>query len=143
MKVLRSFVIFLIMGAYALWLMHSVIPHDHYESFDDFKVAHAHSGHEHEHGHNENDDQDNEEHDGSLLIVTHFANADVSTKTFTLKKAACARIKHISAALVVNPRLLEINFSRTVFHVPIRAPLSDIYLAASRPLRAPPLFSKG
>jgi hypothetical protein len=130
----------LVLIAYALSLTHSVVPHDHFDSYNDFKAGHVHKD-SHEHKHHDGDDRHDEHSTESPFVVTHFSNTDISVNTFALEERTPDKIQHVSDALIEDIHILEASFGKSIFHIPIRPPLLDCFLFSSRLLRAPPVFS--
>jgi len=124
--------------AYALSLTHSVVPHDHFDSYHDFKAGHVHRD-SHQNDHHDGDGRHNEHSSESPFVVTHFSNTDISVNTFSLEERTPDKIQHGSDALFETCHSLEGPFGNSVFHVPIRAPINNQLLFSSRLLRAPPV----
>lgn len=137
---IKSLLYGLVLIAYALSLTHSVVPHGHFDSYNDFKAGHAHKD-SHEPDHHDGDGRHNERSNESPFVVTHFSNTDISVNTFALGKRTPDKIQHGSDGLIETTHLLETPFGNSVFHVPIRAPLDEYLLFSSRSLRAPPVSS--
>lgn len=137
---IKSLLYGLVLIAYALSLSHSVVPHDHFDSYNDFKEGHAHRD-SHEHDHHDGDGPQDEHSTESPFVVTHFSNTDIVVNTLALGERTPDKIQHGSDALIEITHLLEAPFGNSVFHVPIRPPLLDHSRFSSRLLRAPPVFS--
>lgn len=137
---IKSLLYGLVLIAYALSLAHNVVPHDHFDSYNDFKAGHAHKD-SHEHDRNDGDNHHDEHSSESPFVVTHFSNADISVNTFTFEERTQDKIQHGSDALIEDIHLLEASFGKSIFHIPIRPPLPDYSLFSSRLLRAPPVIA--
>lgn len=132
---IRSFLYGFILIAYSLSLAHSVVPHQHFDSYRDFKEDHSHKEAKHEHP----DSHDEEE--GSLFFNTHVANIDFSPTTFTFNKTITKKNQQVKDTLVENTSLFDACFVDPPFHIPIEPLWHGHFFFSSRLLRAPPVFS--
>lgn len=137
---IKSILYGLVLIAYALSLAHSVVPHDHFDSYNDFKAGHAHKD-SNSHKHHDDNGRHDEHSSQSPFVATHFSNTDISVNTFAFEERTSDQSQHGGDALREDTHLLEASFGRSIFHIPIRPPLPDSFLFSSRLLRAPPLFS--
>lgn len=139
--IIRTFIYSLLLVAYSLSLVHSVIPHHHFDSYSEFKAGHTNEEDKHDHSHSKSEEDRDEQSDNSPFVGTHVSNIDFLTTTYTFKKESKEKVQTYNVVLTENSHLLDAAFDNSVFHIPIKPPRTDNPIFSSRLLRAPPIFS--
>ena len=136
----RFFICLLTLVAYSGNLMHSVLPHHHYASYNEYKDSshgsHQEEGHDHEEeGANKSDD--NHELPAGLFFLTHTSNIDFSLTKFSSQQGVKVKIQS-SDVHVKDILLSDNNFAESLFQIPDSPFRVDDPTLSSRSLRAPP-----
>ena len=120
--------------AYALSLVHNIVPHRH---FNVHQQSASHHPANSKHNHSDNGDQQQE---GGLFFPAHFSNADVSISK--LSSGQNLKVKTERHFVKTEDVLITgLCFLPPVFHVPRDSSRYNQLIFVSRCLRAPPSIS--